>query len=342
MLTFLWNQIVISIRKRFHFEGEEHEEAKERSSYEKLIKSSEVRIHKESLFDFLSKEDGSDINVVTELGLTPLRRAIRLGNVGITKRLIEGSNGANLNAIDSIGWTPLTFAVHCDELKIIDFLITYGGSDPNYYDGNQWTPLHRAIADERPLIAAIHRDNCEIVTILSTKEANLNLIDSGGWTPLSYAIEAEKVEMVKHLIDLGTDVNQEDGKGWAPLRIAIYKKNFEIIKLLSKNEATVNSIDSLGWTPLTYAIDEKKREIVKLLVENGADINDHCGSFKNAFHFAISKNNMETVKFFLENGADLTIQTRYPQDQQNHNSFDLAMKEDQMNILKQLLQYSEQ
>ena len=173
MLTFLWNQIVISIRKRFHFEGEEHEEAKERSSYEKLIKSSEVRIHKESLFDFLSKEDGSDINVVTELGLTPLRRAIRLGNVGITKRLIEGSNGANLNAIDSIGWTPLTFAVHCDELKIIDFLITYGGSDPNYYDGNQWTPLHRAIADER----------LDAAKCLIKHGADINLIDGFGMTP---------------------------------------------------------------------------------------------------------------------------------------------------------------
>ena len=84
--SLLWNQIVISIRKRFHFEAEEHEEAKERSSYEKLIESRVIRNHKDALFYFLSKEDGSDINSVTELGLTPLRRAIRLGNVGITKQ----------------------------------------------------------------------------------------------------------------------------------------------------------------------------------------------------------------------------------------------------------------
>ena len=166
-------------------------------------------------------------------------------------------------------------------------------------------------------------------------------------TLLVQAIEDENLELVNHVIDLGVDVNQEDGKGRTPLRIAIYKNNLEIITLLSKNGANLNSIDSLGWTPLTYStllyIEKKKNlEIVKLLVENGADMNDHCGSFANAFHVAILANNLEMVKFFMENGADFKIQTRCPHVQQNSNSFELAMKEDQMNILKQLLQYSEQ
>ena len=56
----------------------------------------------------------------------------------------------------------------------------------------------------------------------------------------------------------------------------------------------------------------------------------------------LSTSQFQGITWKWLNGADLTIQTRYPQDQQNHNSFELAMKEDQMNILKQLLQYSEE
>ena len=161
-------------------------------------------------------------------------------------------------------------------------------------------------------------------------------------TLLVQAIEDENLELVKHVIDLGVDVNLEDGNGRTPLRIAIYKNNLEIITLLSKNGANLNSIDSLRWTPLTYAIEKKKNlEIVKLLVENGADINDHCGSFANAFQVAILANNLEVVEFFMENGADLTIQTRFP-IQHNSNSFELAMKENKMNILKLLLNYSKE
>ena len=187
------------------------------------------------------------------------------------------------------------------------------------------------------------KDRAEIfVRALSKFAVNLNSIDSEGNTLLAQAIEDENLELVKHVIDLGVDVNLEDGNGRTPLRIAIYKNNLEIITLLSKNGANLNSIDSLRWTPLTYAIEKKKNlEIVKLLVENGADINDHCGSFGNAFHCAILANNLEMVEFFMENGADLTIQTRFP-IQHNSNSFELAMKENKMNILKLLLNYSKE
>ena len=82
-------------------------------------------------------------------------------------------------------------------------------------------------------------------------------------------------------------------------------------------------------------------EIVKLLVENGADINDHGPCWLTPFQNAILENEKEMVKLFMENGADFKIRTRSLQVQHKNDSFELAMKEDQMNILKQLLHYSE-
>ena len=54
------------------------------------------------------------------------------------------------------------------------------GSDVNKEDDNEWTPLRMAISEK----------NLEIIQLLSTNGANLNLIDTAdGLTPLTYAIE---------------------------------------------------------------------------------------------------------------------------------------------------------
>ena len=216
--------------------------------------------------------------------------------------------------------------------KLFAYLSKEGNPDFNTEDSHGWSPISRVIELE----------NVEILklVIYKSKGADLNLPSCSQMTPLTCAIFMENLKICEELINSGANVNQEDDIGWTPLIVAIDRCNCEIILFLSTREANFNLIDSDGWTPLTYAMHKENMEIVELLVENGADMNDHCGSSWNAFYFAISENNMEMVKFFMENGAESTIQTRFLQ--YNINSFELAMKKDQMNILKQLVHYSEE
>ena len=139
-----------------------------------------------------------------------------------------------------MGWTPLTFAVHCDELKIIEFLITYGGSsDPNYYDDNQWTPLHRVIADER----------LDAAKCLIKHGADINLIDGFGMTPLTTAIKKNNIKMLKFFIVNGENLLKCTGGGSFPLSIAVKENHLDMVKVLVGYVASMNIGDQNGGTP---------------------------------------------------------------------------------------------
>ena len=115
-----------------------------------------------------------------------------------------------------------------------------------------------------------------------------------------------------------------------------------IIQLLLTNGANLNLIDTSGWTPLTYAIDDPDNvealekdniEIVKLLVENGANINIYGGFGATAFQEATMLKRKKILKFCLDNGANLAMRTVY----KSLNALELAMKENHIDILKQLI-----
>ena len=50
---------------------------------------------------------------------------------------------------------------------------------------------------------AIAHQNLEITRILTTNGANINFIDSGGWTPLAEAVCVKNMEIVRFLVENG-------------------------------------------------------------------------------------------------------------------------------------------
>ena len=120
--------------------------------------------------------------------------------------------------------------------------------------------------------------------------------------------------------------------------MAISEKNHEIIQLLSTNGANLNLIYTAdGLTPLTYAIEDSDDveefekdniEMFQLLVENGANM--------NAFQESIMQKRKKILKFCLDNGANLAMRTVY----KRNNALELAMKDNHVDILKQLIIHS--
>ena len=110
-----------------------------------------------------------------------------------------------------------------------------------------------------------------------------------------------------------------------------------IVQLLISKGANLNHKLPNGLSPLSKAVKKDNLVIVKLLVENDAELNTHDGSGGTPFQNAVIENHMAIVKFYRENGADLAMRTVAFKN----NAVEIAMKNDHVNILKQLVHQEE-
>lgn len=144
----------------------------------------------------------------------------------------------------------------------------------------------------------------EVAKILISREIQVNVHDSQGYTPLTLAIELQSMllfnELLKHSkldVNLCTNktgplhcaiernnmpvfetllkrpeinVNARIKYQTAPLHVAVDKDNAEMVKaLLAHDQVEIDAIDTLCCTPLHYV---KSPEVLRLLLDNGADI----------------------------------------------------------------------
>lgn len=87
------------------------------------------------------------------------------------------------------------------------------------------------------------------VDFLLSINADPNVLDSDGETPLHYAAERGQTEVVKLLLDKGANTNLQANDGDTPLHRALIEKQNEIEKLLINNGANVNIANNRGITP---------------------------------------------------------------------------------------------
>lgn len=156
-------------------------------------------------------------------------------------------------------------------------------------DSDRETLLHQAST----------RGYIKIVKFLIENGADINLVNSGGATPLDCASFKGHLEIIELFINnkATTSVTKE-----RLLCISCVKGNIEIVKLLIKPEANVNIDNYSCGTPLDCAYSGGHTEIVKLLVENGANIKlaNKGGALLNWAYF---KGHNEIVELLIKNEA---------------------------------------
>ncbi|KAJ6596035.1 ankyrin repeat-containing domain protein, partial [Mycena sp. CBHHK59/15] len=59
----------------------------------------------------------------------------------------------------------------------------------------------------------------EISRFLIDKNAEVDVVDNSGWTPLHIAASAGHEEIVQELVGAGADVNKKNNKGITPLYV---------------------------------------------------------------------------------------------------------------------------
>lgn len=274
-------------------------------------------------------DEGADVNIQGENGLTALILAVQHSDLGMIEILLEA--GANPNAKAEGSWAPLILAASSHCAKITETLIRAGAS-VNVKTSSAHTPLFNAADsnnfeavkilvengadiysggldvysnestyERSPFISAVKNDNLPMVKYFLEKDTEKKfavLYDSA----LYYALSRASDEMATLFISLGADPKGKDKSRAMPLAAAVSRGNLEMVKYLISLGAEVN-LPKGFMPPLNQAVLSGHTEIVKCLIEKGANVNQKYDW--SALIEAARNDRVEIVKILIKAGADV-------------------------------------
>lgn len=141
-----------------------------------------------------------------------------------------------------------------------------------------------------------------MVSLLLSKNANINAKNIHGLTPLMYAVDRNRIDIVKELIDNGADIEATENTGKTPLMYAALVDNINIVRLLMARGANVNAMDDYQRTPLihtTMVAHANRVVIANLLLVHAAEdeIQDTDGN--TALSIAIELEDSQMVSLLV-------------------------------------------
>ena len=115
-----------------------------------------------------------------------------------------------------------------------------------------------------PLILACYRGNVEVAKYLIDQTKDVNYLSPEGTALSSLCINYNK-ELVEKILAKNADPNIQDSHGNTPLLWAVKRNNIELVKLLLKNKADISIKDSLGISAFEYDLKSNNNELINLL-----------------------------------------------------------------------------
>ncbi len=115
-----------------------------------------------------------------------------------------------------------------------------------------------------PLILACYKGNTEVAEFLMDHVKDVNYKSQEGTALAGLSVKYNKT-LAEHLLRKNADPNIADATGTTPLFWAVKFGNKELTELLLKHKADKSIKDSQGMTPFEYALQTKNTEIINLL-----------------------------------------------------------------------------
>lgn len=115
-----------------------------------------------------------------------------------------------------------------------------------------------------PLILACYRGNTEVAKFLMDNVKDINYKSEEGTALAGLSVKYNK-DLTAYLLSKNADPNITDSNGATPLFWAVKFGNKELIELLLKHKADKSKKDSMGMTPFEYALQNSNKEIINLL-----------------------------------------------------------------------------
>jgi ankyrin repeat protein len=240
-------------------------------------------------------------------GMTPLLFAVRDGNVGMTRLLLEF--GADVNQASGNHTSPLLIALLNGQVAMATELLERG-AQPNAADDYHRAALFAAIdlrnfnRDKYPFLFGDGRDTLPLIAALLDKGADPNLrtetvpvhglmqfdgswVNFDGQTPFIRAALSGDVAVMRLLLQHGADPNIATRQGSTALMAAA----------------------GINWIPAqTYTRSEAEYvDAVRLCLERGADVNAANSLGLAAIHGAANRGWVSVIQILADHGAKLDV-----------------------------------
>jgi hypothetical protein len=114
--------------------------------------------------------------------------------------------------------------------------------------------LHQG--NDSMLLCACRKGHVEVIKLLLDRGAEVDRVDSNGFTALGWACRKGHVEVIKLLLDRGAKVDRAGSDGSTALRRACHGGHVEVVKLLLEHGASpdLTALPGLPFTDPTKAI----------------------------------------------------------------------------------------
>lgn len=270
--------------------------------------------------------NGAEINIKTNDGVSPLMKAVERGDIYAVQILLN--RGANVDIKDATGTTPLWWAASLNHTAVALALLEKG-ADPNakkevdgmtplmYAANNGNTKLVQALLNKRAdpnlkmstgMTALILESNNE-ETIATTMQllldygADVNVANHWGFTALHFAAQRGRIDKVNALLDKGVNVDLTNINGETPLILAANYGHLDVVQRLQNKHADINTKEKRGWTPLIFAAYNGHTSLVKFLLEQHATLNEKNDEGKTALMLAQEMNHPDIIVMLKKAGA---------------------------------------
>ncbi|GKT91873.1 ankyrin repeat protein [Colletotrichum tofieldiae] len=200
----------------------------------------------------------------------------------------------------------LHWAIHQGQVESVEYLLGLGAT------------LRQNEKKETPLHLAAYRGKTAVIAMLLARGANINAVNSSGWSPLDIASKQGDLDVIKLLLEkgaslsvdttynsnpavvatlikYGVDNNAADPGGKRLLDIASNKGDLDVVKVLLEKGVSI-------WADTIYNSD---LAVMTALIECGVDINAADPGGKRPLDIALQRGDLDRVKLLLQKGASI-------------------------------------
>ena len=256
-------------------------------------------------------EAGADLEVTTEVGFTPLHRAVANERSELREYFLDIGAGVNTELDD--GWTPLLSAIDLGDADAVKSLLAEDADARLMFSG--LCPLHYA-AQRDP--DGDRGSDADIVRMLAETDVRIDCQGSDKETALYIATQNDRMEVMKALLEAGANTELLTDTWWSPLGLAIYQGDIEEVELLLAHGADLQGSSVDGWRAMHHTVnrlDQGNRDndsaIADLLLEAGASVNDRTVRGKTVLHQAVSNSRHDRVEELIGQNAELNTNNDY-------------------------------
>lgn len=152
------------------------------------------------------------------------------------------------------------------------------------------------------LMAASARGRTEVVRVLLSRKAGIDVRDAQGWTALMHAIHGQRIDVCQLLLDNKAEFQHVEGG--SPLILAASGARYEFCKMLVEKKVALSVPDSEGCTALHHAARRGRGAAVATLLAARAKLEKQDAQGHTPLIAAAAAGRADTVQLLLTHGAD--------------------------------------